>query len=235
MSGTSLEEFLRPVSAALGHAGVPTGAKAAPDPTRGLGLEAFAGATVAELADRFEAEASALGIRVTRARAGEVGAAVVEQIAHVGGARVVYADDPWADDWGLPGALEAAGLSATRWDATDPQTSIAACERADVGVTFPLAGVAYSGTLAEVADERCGRSVSLLPVTHVAVLRTCDIVGRIHTLLADLEQHVRSGRADVLPSSLTFVSGPSNTADIELVRVVGVHGPINAAVVLVEA
>ena len=235
MSEVSLEEFLRPVSAALGRTGVPSSVKAAPDTARSLGLDELASLTQAELADRFEAEARALGTRVTRARGSEVAAAVVEQMAHVGARSVVYADDPWADDWGLPAALAAAGLSATRWDTTDPQASIAACEQADAGVTFPLAGVAYSGTLAEVADDRCGRSVSLLPTTHVGVLRTCDIVARIHTLLADLEQHVRVGHADVLPSSLTFVSGPSNTADIELVRVVGVHGPINTAIVLVEA
>lgn len=235
MSEASLEEFLRPVSAALGRTGVSASIKAVPDTARGLGLDELAGLTQAELANRFEAEARALGTRVTRAHVPEVAAAIIEQLSHVGAQRVVYADDPWTDDCGLPATLAATSLTATRWDATNPQASIDACARADAGVTFPLAGIAYSGTLTEVADERCGRSVSLLPATHVAVLRACDIVARIHTLLADLEQHVRAGHTDVLPSSLTFVSGPSNTADIELVRVVGVHGPINTAIVLVEA
>ncbi|MBS6940961.1 MAG: LUD domain-containing protein, partial [Slackia piriformis] len=41
-------------------------------------------------------------------------------------------------------------------------------------------------------------------------------------------------KTEAMPSNVTFITGPSNTADIELVRVVGVHGPVNAAVMLVE-
>lgn len=233
MGEVSLEEFLRPVSAALGHASVPTELRA-PDSRKGLGLEAFGRLSRSQLADRFEEQAAGLGVRVARATARTAGTAVATMARGLGAKRAVFANDPRVEKFGLLSALALAGVMARRWDASDPRGSVAACEQADLGVTFPLAGIAYSGTVAEACDERCGRAVSLLPAVHVAVLSVSALVPRSHTLLAALDQRRREAGPGALPSSVVLVSGPSNTADIELVRVVGVHGPMRMGVVLVE-
>jgi L-lactate dehydrogenase complex protein LldG len=46
--------------------------------------------------------------------------------------------------------------------------------------------------------------------------------------------HAVRERYDAMPSQLVFITGPSNTADIELVRVEGVHGPLTVHYLVVD-
>ena len=72
----------------------------------------------------------------------------------------------------------------------------------------------------------------LLPIGHIALLRKSTIFPYMTQLMDDWENRIAEG--EEIPSNVTFISGPSNTADIELVRVVGVHGPVYASVVLID-
>ena len=78
--------------------------------------------------------------------------------------------------------------------------------------------------LAASRDEP--RSRSLLPWTHVTLLRVEDIVPGLAELFAELGPD--------LPSALAIVTGPSRSADIEQRLAVGVHGPGEVHVVLLD-
>ena len=71
------------------------------------------------------------------------------------------------------------------------------------------------------------RSRSLLPWTHVTVVRENTIVSGLEELFERLGPD--------LPSSVAIVTGPSRSADIEQKLAVGVHGPGEVHVVIVGA
>ena len=91
-------------------------------------------------------------------------------------------------------------------------------------------GIAATGSLVVAADRAGGRSVSLLPPVHAALLP-------IRSLLAtpaDLWRHMGEAFPGGPPSQVVVITGPSRTSDIELVLVRGVHGPGHVWVGLLE-
>ena len=98
---------------------------------------------------------------------------------------------------------------------------------ADVGLTGAAYGVANTGTLVLTSDA--GRKASLLPMTHVALLRVSQLVP---TMAEAVERGTVDG--DALPSAWVQATGPSRTADIELTLTTGVHGPGVVHVILIR-
>ena len=91
---------------------------------------------------------------------------------------------------------------------------------ADVGLSGVRCAIANTGTL--VLTSESGREASLLPMTHVALLKAEQLVP---TMAEALEVHLAETYQDDLPSAWVQATGPSRTADIELTLTTGVHGP----------
>jgi L-lactate dehydrogenase complex protein LldG len=89
----------------------------------------------------------------------------------------------------------------------------------DVGVSNAQAGIAETGTL--VLDSACERHrlVSLVPPVHIAIVKASSIVETLGEALTLLRKD-----KEISPA-ITFITGPSRTADIELTLAIGVHGP----------
>ena len=96
----------------------------------------------------------------------------------------------------------------------------------DVGVTRAQAGIAETGTLVLDSSVEHNRLISLVPPVHIAILDA----SRIHATLAETLAMLQSG-VEVSPA-ITFITGPSRTADIELTLTVGVHGPQELYVII---
>lgn len=100
-----------------------------------------------------------------------------------------------------------------------------------------LSGVDYviaeTGTLVLQAVAGQMRGVSLLPPLHVAVARTSQILATLADFLL-LTQATGQDLQQQLTSCTSFITGPSRTADIELQLTVGVHGPKELHLILLD-
>ncbi len=101
---------------------------------------------------------------------------------------------------------------------------------AGIGITGVDYAIADTGTLVLLTDGSKPRGVSLLPPVHVAIVRESDIVSNINVLFDILKQRLDAG--EKIPSCMTFITGPSRTADIELNLTLGVHGPKELYVII---
>lgn len=127
----------------------------------------------------------------------------------------------------LPVASSAAAVATRRRELRD------VLARADLGLSGVDYVIAETGTLVLTAQAGQMRGVSLLPPVHVAVARTSQVLAT----LADYLLLVQAAGIDLqqqLTSCVSFVTGPSRTGDIELKLTIGVHGPGELHLVLVD-
>jgi L-lactate dehydrogenase complex protein LldG len=97
-----------------------------------------------------------------------------------------------------------------------------------VGITGAFCAIAETGTLVLLSGENTPAAASLLPETHIAVVKTTRI-------LKNMEEAWRVLRSEhpTMPRAVNFVSGPSRTADIEQTVTLGAHGPYRVHIVLI--
>lgn len=102
-----------------------------------------------------------------------------------------------------------------------------------VSLTPAFAAIAETGTLMMHSGPHGATTLNFVPDNHIVVLRREQITGSMEDAFARLRQAV--GGAASWPRSVNLVTGPSRTADIEGIPVLGAHGPRQLHIILVEA
>ncbi len=102
--------------------------------------------------------------------------------------------------------------------------------KADMGLSGADLAIAETGTIVIVNRKDEDRLVTCLPQVHVAVVPSTVLVHHPTDTIPLLEETLR----DDTPCTVSFVSGPSRTADIEMKQVLGVHGPHEVHVVMLS-
>jgi L-lactate dehydrogenase complex protein LldG len=127
----------------------------------------------------------------------------------------------------VPAGLAAEWLPAGFEFVVDEQLPAAELDKVDGVMTGATLAIAETGTvvLQNVAGQG-RRAVTLVPDYHLCVVRVEDVVETVPEAIHRLQ--ATAGLAT------TFVSGPSATADIEMTRIKGVHGPRFLDVILVD-
>jgi L-lactate dehydrogenase complex protein LldG len=105
---------------------------------------------------------------------------------------------------------------------------------ADIGLTGVDLAIAETGTLLLVSGAGRPRSTSLLPPCHVAVFDRQKLVETLEQAGILLEAWHAEGAPVMSGGAITFITGPSRTADIELTLTRGVHGPQEVHAIFVD-
>ena len=99
----------------------------------------------------------------------------------------------------------------------------------DASITSCEMLVARTGSIV-LSSKNSGRITSVYAPVHICVAYTSQLVYDIKDALVQLKEKYNGN----LPSFITLATGPSRTADIEKTLVVGVHGPKEVYLFLVD-
>jgi L-lactate dehydrogenase complex protein LldG len=228
------EKFLNNIANSLGRERKTSGV-VRPEWKHRPQYEVFKGMSQDELAAQLEDQCQRIHTVAKRATIQTLPNVLKEAIAELGGKSIVNWKDPRFEEYSLTEVFEEFAKEESNefhvWDPAIGEENITISERANIGITFSDITLAESGSVVLFSEKGKGRSVSLLPATYIAIIPKSSIVPRMSQAATKIHQMAQKGR---IPSCINFISGPSNSADIELNLVVGVHGPIKATYIIVD-
>ncbi|MCF8368226.1 MAG: lactate utilization protein [Bacteroidales bacterium] len=101
----------------------------------------------------------------------------------------------------------------------------------DAGITQCELLVARFGSILISSKQISGRRLNVYPETHIVIARSDQIVFELKEAI----NHMKEKYGKHLPSMMTFITGPSRTADIEKTLVMGAHGPKELYLLLIDS
>lgn len=197
--------------------------------------EVYEGYSQEELVDVLEAQCEVIHTKCKRITFDHLAQTLQETIQEHDGKKVLAANDPRNEEFKLDGVyrdLQKEGVDVRLWDESIGKDNQVFAEQADIGITFSDITLAESGTVTLFNDRNNGRTISLLPRVHVVIIPQSTIVPRLTQAAKQIHEATKKGQ-DV-SSCVSFISGPSNSADIEMNLIVGVHGPVEATYIVIE-
>ncbi|MFK4879589.1 lactate utilization protein C [Lactococcus garvieae] len=108
------------------------------------------------------------------------------------------------------------------------EENINAAQNSNVVVAVPKFFLADSATIVVESEAGQGRSLHFLPTHYISVIPLSRMVPRSTQAATWLDENKKPG------STVHFISGPSNSGDIEMQLVVGLHGPLEINYVIVK-
>lgn len=199
-------------------------------------VEPIAVDDAATILEKFATEAAALGSKLYRvtsaAMAGEQLADLCRQFST---SHLVFSAAEIFQELQLEAFLKTKGLTVSHaqvFSKLAKSNLITQLATAPIGVTGIDSAIAETGTILLTSAEDQSLLVSLLPPIHVAIFKASQIKQGLPEVIEKLGAEHMSGNS--LTRSATFISGPSRTSDVELTLSIGVHGPKELHLIVLE-
>jgi L-lactate dehydrogenase complex protein LldG len=149
----------------------------------------------------------------------EIGAALKTLVTEQNIRTAIAWETPCLRQLGIAEHLTSLGV-----ELVSPQANCHELALCDLGITEADYLLPETGTLVLRSSAERPRAVSLLPRLHLAIVRPKMLRPDLHQVFEEAKDH----------HYLVFISGPSRTSDIELTVTLGVHGPKNLYVWMME-
>ncbi|GIO23519.1 lactate utilization protein C [Oceanobacillus sp. J11TS1] len=227
------EAFLSNLAANLGRPQKREGVKR-PEYSVAPQREVFKDYSTEELIEVLKEHCKVIHTDFVRTRKKDLAETLKEVLDGYEAKSIIASNDRRNQDYGLDVAYEqfADTIDVHLWDSKLGKENQVIAERTDVGISFSDITLAESGTVTLMTNKDNGRSISLMPKCYIAIIPKETIVPRMTQAASKIHQDNENG-VDA-PSSVCFVTGPSNSADIEMNLIVGVHGPVKVTYIVVD-
>lgn len=127
----------------------------------------------------------------------------------------------------VPTGIDPTWLPANRTFRKDDNFTYADLDQSEGVLTGCAVAIALTGTIIlQHLPENGRRALTLIPDYHLCVVFTDQVQATVPEAFRQMAKNP--------PHLWTTISGPSATADIEMIRVKGVHGPRTLEVILAE-
>lgn len=231
MEGTiqNRDQFLNKIAGRLGHPRISTTIER-PRWKYQPQYEVLKNATQDELVEALREQCKTIHTNFYQTDQHGLAAMLDRVVAEYGGGPIITWKDQRFAEWGIDDLLKK--MNVYEWDYPKGKENIDKAEKANVGITISEITLAESGTVVIYSNENRGRSINFLPATYITLIPKSTIVPRMTQAAKKMREIELQG--GMVPSCINFITGPSNSADIELNLVVGVHGPIKASYIIIN-
>lgn len=146
---------------------------------------------------------------------------------------ILLPTDPRLSEYGLDQWLAHLSPTPRFWQPNAGRaTNLDAASHADAAISVGDYLLAESGTLTVATTRGQGRAFHFLPTHYLSIIPRSHVVPRSYQAMQAYRQALQNGTLQT--SNINFISGPSNSGDIEMVLIVGVHGPLTVSYVVID-
>ncbi|WP_342496176.1 lactate utilization protein C [Bacillus sp. FSL K6-0994] len=230
------ESFLSHIQHQLGKNSSPSASIQRPEWRHQVQWETNGSLSKEELVEQLKKQCQQIHTRVVETTPEEAPSVLRLLMTEYGEGSVMTSRDRRFEQYGFRpmfDSLQQEGISITSWN-TDAsrEEKLRQAEQAKYAVVFSDYTLAESGTVVLSSHQGQGRALHFLPMMYIVCIEKSSIVPRMIQAVSALNRSVEEGEQP--KGAIHFISGPSNSADIEMNLVVGVHGPVQAVYLLID-
>ncbi|MGY3766594.1 LutC/YkgG family protein [Vagococcus vulneris] len=203
-------------------------------PMNNLPFETLSDKTPDELLDICKDRADQIGVQIFETTKGQLSEVINAIVDECGGGPIMLPSIDNFDDSIFDLFKERYDDDINYWQKGPEfrETNISTAQNSNLSIAFAEFLLAESCSVVVETSAEQGRTLHFLPNYYISLIPKSKLVPRTTQAAAYYDKKILAG--EKVGSAIHFISGPSNSGDIEMQLVVGLHGPVKVFYVVIE-